>query len=278
VSRIKTIALMACVFVALSCNEGPKDVWVKALKECAETDINSDKILYFGPSNVAGPGSGWRETFDARGRHVDYRLRWSPSKDMPPPRDWVDEPGDSAFQCKSGQSVKFELKVNVAADVKAFPLNAEVSNDLSKAKKVDVSVAGMAWEPVREGPYRLYYKNTLGPTHPVYEDMDSANRYVLIRGLKVKGLEIHGEFSTQDIFDLKAKYNAPAGGAFDLGGGLSGKFEGASTFVITAPGSAWVLGELAAFSSSGGFAGKGAPVALRAVDISSPTEIVEELQ
>ena len=65
------LSIVACV-VLFGCPKPPQRSWVEAIQDCGKTDINSDKILYFGPSNNVGPGSVWRETFDDNKNHVDY--------------------------------------------------------------------------------------------------------------------------------------------------------------------------------------------------------------
>ena len=272
------LALIVGICVILSGCKEPRESWVKALKECGVTDINSDKILYFGPSNKVGPGSTWRETFDESGKHVDYRLRWVEA-DFPPPKDFLQLAEDSAYQCKNGKRVSFSLSTSAAASLAAFPLSAELSNDFQKAKKVNIAVGGMSWDQVKEGPYVEYFKQTLGPRNPIYEDMSAANRLVLYRALAVKNLIVDYEFSAEDAAALKAKYNGPLSGTGvgNIGAELSATWKNTNTLSITAPGKSWVLGELGKFQSMSGFAG-GTVVSFQPVDIPAATILRVERQ
>jgi len=252
-----TIALLFLVTISLtSCNEA-KDSWVKAIKDCGLTDINSDKIFYFGPSNNVGPGSVWRETVDQQGKHLDYRLRFS-EEELPNPKDFVQLAGANSYQCKSGQSISFKLSGNVSAGFSALPLNAEVSNDLKRAKSVNVSIGGMAWDQLRELEYETYFKSTVGAGNKYYEDLNVPGRLVLYRALAVRDLVMSYEFSVEDAAAIKGKYKGPLGGVGigDIGGGLSANWKRENTLTISAPQKAWILGELAPFQANIGFAGR----------------------
>src|SRR5262245_6363522 len=116
---MKNLVLLLGMCVALAgCDEAQKS-WLDALKDCGITDINSSKVLYFGPSNVVGPGSGWRETLDTRGDHVDYRLRFT-SDELPSPKDFL-QPAGGGYQCKGGKTINFKLAGDVSGSVSTLP-------------------------------------------------------------------------------------------------------------------------------------------------------------
>ena len=235
----------------------PEASFFEGLKQCAETDITSDKILYFGPSNSVGPGSGWREAFGADGKHADFRLRFAQA-DLPEPKNFI-ELSKSGYSCQNGKSVTFELNADVSASVSTLPLTAALSNDLKTAKSVTVTVGGMGWDQIKEIEYEDYFKKQLGAGDKYYEDMNNSNRLVLYRALAVKDLTMDYTFSSEDYAKLTAKYSGPlgGGGSGNIGGNVSINWKGDNKMAITAPGNSWVLGELGKFSSMKGFAASG---------------------
>jgi len=271
------ISILSCLFL-FGCHEDLRDRWVDAMKNCASTDINSKTILYFGPSNNVGPGSVWRETVDDKGNHVDYRLRYIEA-DLPAPKNFLQRAEDNAFQCRDGRTASFSLSASASATISAFPLSAELSNDFKRAKKVSVTVGGMAWDQIKEQPFEEYFRKTLGPGHPVYEDMNGPNRFVLYRALAVRDLVIDLEFSNEDAASLKAKYTGSLGSLAQgtIGAGISATWKSTNTLSITAPGRSWILGELCKFRPSSGFAGVGA-TRLQPVNIPKAAILKLELQ
>ena len=274
--KIGALVLLVTCVALVNCNYSAEKSWVEALKDCGITDINSSKILYFGPSNNVGPGSGWRETLDANGSHVDYRLRFT-GDELPAPKDFVQLAG-GGYQCKGGKTVTFKLAANVAGSVSTLPLNAQLSNEFQKAKSVTISVGGMGWDQLRELAYETYFKSTLGAGNKFYEDMNVPNRLVLIRTLAVRDLVMTYDFTAGDAAAIKAKFTGPLAGATtgDIGGGLSANWQSATTLAVTAPQKSWILGELASFRSAGGFAGVKANAQLQAVDIKLKSPVLLE--
>lgn len=268
------VSLLICVTL-VSCNHSAQKSWVEALKDCGISDINSSKILYFGPSNLVGPGSGWRETLDANGNHVDYRLRFT-SDELPAPKDFIQLAG--GYQCKGGKTASFKLAADVAGSVSTLPLNVQLSNEFQKAKAVTISVGGMGWDQLRELAYETYFKSTLGAGNKFYEDMNIPNRLVLIRALAVRDLVMTYEFTASDAAAIKAKFTGPLASATtgDIGGGLSANWQSATSLAVTAPQKSWILGELASFRAAGGLAGKKASAQLEPVDIKPRSPLVLE--
>jgi hypothetical protein len=260
----------------VSCEHSAEKNWVDAMKDCGITDINSSQILYFGPSNNVGPGSGWRDTFDANGNHVDYRLRFT-ADELPAPKDFV-QLAAGGYQCRGGRTVNFKLAADVAGSVSTLPLNVQLSNEFQKAKSVTISIGGMGWDQLRELAYETYFRSTLGAGNKFYEDMNVPNRLVVIRALAVRDLVMTYDFSAADAAAIKGKFTGPLAGATtgDIGGGLSANWQSATTLAVTAPQKAWILGELGSFRSGGGFAAAKVGSQLQAVEIKPKSPVLLE--
>src|SRR5215470_4662105 len=154
------LALSVLSVCATGCDDQQRDMWVQALRDCGITDVDPARTLYFGPSQNAGPGSGWRETFKNR-KHVDYRLRFG-SDELPGPKAFI-RLSPAGYQCKDGREVTFKLNTDIAVHVSTLPLSAELSNDLRWARTIRISVGGMGWDELNESDYEEYFRKTLGP-------------------------------------------------------------------------------------------------------------------
>jgi hypothetical protein len=236
---------------ALGCDP-QRDWWGQALRDCGITDVNPANTLYFGPSDNAGPGSGWRETFDRKRRHVDYRLRID-SEELPGPTAFI-RPSPSGYQCKSGRDVTLKLDISVAVRVSTLPLSGELSDALKWAREIRITARGMGWDELNESDYEEYVRKTLGPGNRYYQEMNEPDRLVLRRALAVENLVMAYEFSKDDATWLKSKYQGPLGGqgSGEIGGGFSADWHD-NGLTIIAPARAWILGELVPFKSSTGF-------------------------
>jgi len=250
---ILVLALSASSVCATGCDE-LRETWIQALRQCGVTDVNSATILYFGPSNNAGPGSGWQKTLDQNRKQVEYHLRVD-DEELPGPKAFI-RPSPSGYRCKGGRDVSFKLNIVVAVNNSTLPLSAELSDDLKWARNIRITVGGMGWDELNELEYEEYFKKTLGAGNKYFEDMNAPDRLVLRRALAVENLIMVYEFSKDDAAPLKAKYRGPLGGQGngDIGGGFSADWHEGNDLTITAPAHAWILGELVPFKSSTGFA------------------------
>ena len=254
--RHSFIALALALFSVVcttGCDDPQREQWMQALRDCGVAGVKPAHTLYFGPTNNAGPGSGWRETFDAKHRHVDYRLRVD-IEELPAPKPFI-RPSPSGYQCKGGRDVALKLNISAAVRTSTLPLSKELSDALKWAKEIRITVGGMGWDELNESEYEEYVKKTLGPGNRYYEEMNEPHRLVLRRALAVEHLIMVYDFSKEDAAWLKKRYQGPLGGdgSGDLGGGLSAEWHDNNRLAIMAPARVWILGELVPFKSSAGF-------------------------
>src|SRR5262249_34283551 len=154
------LSLLLVSVCAAGCDDPQRERWIQALRDCGITDVTPAHTLYFGPSSSAGPGSGWRETFDRKRRHVDYRIRVG-TDELPEPTAFI-RPSPSGYQCKGGRDVTLKLNIGVAARVSTLPLSRELSDALMWAREVRITVGGMGWDEINEAAYAEYVTKSLG--------------------------------------------------------------------------------------------------------------------
>jgi hypothetical protein len=273
--RMLVLALFVSSFCVTACDDELRDRWVQALNECGVTDVIPSTVLYFGPSSNVGPGSGWRETFDQKGRHIDYRLKVD-NQELPDPKPFI-RLSPSGYECKGSRELTFKLNISIAVHASTLPLSAELSKDLQWAREITVTVSGMGWDELNEADYEEYLRKTLGVGNRYYEEMNGPDRLVLRRALAVKNLLMAYWFSSGDAAWLKRKYKGPLGGqgSGDIGAGLSADWHESNVLTIMAA-NAWVLGELVPFKSSTGFITTRSQAGRTAVKIVPDSAIVAE--
>lgn len=237
------IGVMCCVLGG--CNDqDAKTSWNDVTKKCAVSDLNGPHILYFGPSNVLGPGTIWRQA-DDHSLHVRYDLN-----DLPGTKDFM-TPGNNS-PCDGTSSTTFGFQA--AADLTASPLavSAGVSNDLKKATDVTVKATSMRWDTVREGPYEAYV-NALPHDSMAYKEMKAGHRLVITRALRISGFSATMTFKSSDVAGLKATYDGPLGAGVTgkLNGSLNASWSSDGKLTLTAANDFYIAGELRPYSQTG---------------------------
>jgi hypothetical protein len=239
-----TLLLLGSAMLLAGCKDNP---WHLLAKDCAVNDLNGDKVLYFGPSNVLGPGSVWREaSADAGG---GYRVRWD-STAIPTPATWAKTGAE--FTCQGSKTSKISGGATAKFTSQLAPLNGQVAADLSRATSVEVKASKMKWDLLLEGPYEQAVRQ-LAANSAIRQDLEKPGRLVMYRALKVQGFEARMSFDRSAAAELQAKYS---GGALqklngELGAGLNVKWTSETEMVITAPGDFYVAGELVPYETTG---------------------------
>lgn len=239
-----TLLLMVTSMLLTGCNDSP---WSLIAEDCAVNDLNGEKVLYFGPSNVLGPGSVWREaSADAGG---GYRARWD-STSIPTQSVWAKMGAE--FTCQGSKTTKISGGAAAKVSSQLTPLNGEVAADLSRATSVEVKASKMAWDVLLEGPYEQAVLQ-LESNSPIRQDLEKTGRLVMYRALKVQGFEAKMSFDKSAAAELKAKYSGGALQALngELGAGLNVKWASETEMVITSPGDFYVAGELVRYEPTG---------------------------
>lgn len=251
---VRSAAALAIVAVTAGCNDGgSKTAWTAVAKDCAVSDLNSSKMLFFGPSNVLGPGSIWREASPSDGG--GYRVRWD-STALPPEPKW--SKGGGEFSCQGSKRTSFSGGATASFASDLAPLSADIKADFSKAKNIEVKASMMKWDLLLEGPFEQTVVG-LPAGSPVKQDLAKPGRLVLYRALKVSGFEAKLTFDNSTSGELKAKYT---GGALKsvngaLGVGMNLKWTSANELELSAPSDFYIAGELVRFDAGGGFAAAG---------------------
>lgn len=267
---IGSAVALAFAAVILGCKDpDTKAGWMSVAKACAVSDLNGTKVLFFGPSNVLGPGSIWREASAADGG--GYRVRWD-SNALPAEPKW--SKGGGEFACQGSKKTSFSGGATAGFASDLAPLSADIKADFAKAKNVEVKASMMKWDLLLEGPFE---EAVLGlPSNSlVKQDLAKPGRLVLYRALKVSGFEAKLTFDNSTSGDLKAKYTGGALKAVngELGVGMNMKWTSANELEISAPSDFYIAGELVKFAAGGGFAASGKSPFSPPIDVAADAKL-----
>jgi hypothetical protein len=229
--------LVACALVA-GCNGPSSDTATKKLVAgCANSDVNSKAILYFGPSNHIGPGSVWSRL----GPNGGYQPQWR-VEDLAIDKSVID--AGSVFACALAQDSKFTASGGLSVLSDVANISADVKSDFSKAKSIKVSSSGAAWDTVVAGPYMVKVAAIADPN--IRKDIAAANRLVLRRALRLDGYKAVLDFDTSVSPEIKAKYAGKLLGVAtvgDVGAQLAAAWTNDDKLELTATDGVYVAGE-----------------------------------
>jgi len=234
-----------------SAAEDAKTFWTSVLKNCASSDLNGNKILYFGPSNNIGPGSIWLTGADG-----GYQLRTTVT-DTRALKAFLVRGTPTACSATSTTELKASAVANLEPSLGI--VSGDLSIDLKKAKSLEVQADSIAWDLLQTAQYEHYVKH-LRSDSIVRDDLDRGGRLVLSRALRVTGYTASLEFSDSDAAALKAKYSGPLPKAItgEFGGKLSASWTSNNTLKLSSKSDFYIAGELSPYKSSG-FAANGTP-------------------
>lgn len=160
----------------------------QVINSCADDDLRSKSVLYFGPSNQIGPGSIWNRL----GGDGGYQPQWRT-------RDLGLRESDSVqrgelLQCNLSNSSQFMAHAGLSVLSAAANASGDARLNFSRAKNIEVSVGGAAWDNIVLGPY-LKQLNDL-PEGGVKQDVFANNRLFLVRALRLKGYKATLDFDS----------------------------------------------------------------------------------
>ena len=210
----------------------------KVINSCADDDLRSKSVLYFGPSNQIGPGSIWARL----GGDGGYQPQWRTSDIGLDPSKSVQL--GQLFQCDLKNNSKLSASVSLAVLSDAAKASGEVRSDFERAKNINVSVVGAAWDNVVLGPFTQQL-NSL-PDGAVKQDVFGNNRLFLLRALRLKGYKATLDFESSIKPALKAKYDGRLLGSESVGSvgaELSAKWTSDDKLELSAPGEIYVAGQ-----------------------------------
>ncbi|WNF47371.1 hypothetical protein RHP75_02705 [Pseudomonas sp. SG20056] len=258
---IVTVAMLSLLAVVVGCKHNAKNAWADVAKNCAYSDLNGKKILFFGVSNSIGPGSVWREATDGGG----YRLRLDSSK-IPGSSNWVKN--GSEFDCQGSSSTKLSGGAVVDFASSVAPLSADLKTEFSKAKSVEVKVSKLNTVLIEEVGFEQAVK-ALPPASPEKDEMSKPGRLVMYRAILVSGFEAKLSFDTDVGAELSAKLKDGALQSIngELGAGVNVRWISNKELVLSSPNSFYIAGELAKFDTGGGFASASQSPSVETIDI-----------
>jgi hypothetical protein len=230
------LSLWGCTTISLKADDGMKHF----TKACATDELQSNAVLYFGPSNQIGPGSVWTRL----GPNGGYQPQWR-TGDLNLNSAKVVQLG-KAFPCDFSQNAKLTAEGGLSALSPAANVSAEVKADFARAKTIQVSAKETAWDMVVAGPYLLQLKGISNPD--IKRDVFGKNRLVVRRALRLSGYKALLDFDTNLAPTIKAKYDGMKLGAKvvgEVGAQFIAKWTKNEKLELSAADNVYVAGEFA---------------------------------
>jgi len=221
---------------------------------CADSQLNSRAVLYFGPSNQIGPGSVWSRLGPEGGYQPQWRMR-----DLGVDADLINR--GSPFECRLSQSSRFAANAALAVISAAANASTAAAVDFSRAKQLEVSATAAAWDTLIAGPYLAGLRAIEDPA--IRGDVLGTNRLVLRRALRLDGYRVVMDFDAEVKPRIKTKYAGKTLGRALLGDGgaqLSATWTSDDRLELTATGVVYVAGEFAYLMKGDLVSTKGSPV------------------
>ena len=222
------------------CNGGPEPIPPEFVDSCADDQLKSNAVLYFGPSNQIGPGSIWARL----GVNGGYQPQWR-TADLNLNDVKVVQPG-KAFPCDFSKNSTFSADGGLSVLSQAANVSAEVKSDFARAKTIKVSASEVAWDTVVAGPYLVQLKGISDPA--IKSDIFGKNRLVVRRALRLSGYKATLDFDTRLKSEVKAKYDGVKLGPMkvgEVGAQLSAKWTNDEKLELTTAETVYVAGEFA---------------------------------
>lgn len=207
---MKRLTLMVTLCLCLpSFAQDATTAWRNVLQKCAHSDLIGKQSLFFGVSNLIGPGSVWRRADDKSIRLISVL-----SDEIPSASDQaLIIKSNNTAACVGDSSSKWNVKLGLPFSTGATPLTLDIGAVLGGAHDITVSVKGYAVDALDEDQWKKAVA-ALGPTNVFYKDLQQPNRLLAENAVKVTGLTAVFNFSHDLSADVQAQYK---GKAFTLG-------------------------------------------------------------
>lgn len=261
------------LFLLLTCTSAPmfgdsaQDAWKRILSKCANAAPLGRNLVYFGPSNDVGPGSVWRIANDH-----SLRLVWELSDAVPDVsvRDSLLRLNPPAT-CSGQQPTKWSLSVG-------FPFLSRLaagnlSADLSKAKKISVSVDEWRFVELKEGPYKRLLESADFKNRDYKTDLAGHDNIFIETAVQVTGLTTTLEFSSGDSVGLKAKYSTGTVSTGDGGASLQAAWSSDNTLTLKSDKPVYLIANFAQWTGTSISGLEGEPVYSSPVHIKGPVDL-----
>lgn len=195
--RTTPLIIAVCALLSACAEPNSGTAQREFVRGCADDDLNSKAVLYFGPSNQIGPGSVWSRL----GQTGGYQPQWR-AQDLGVDQRVIAQ--GVPFQCDLSKSSKLEASAALAVVSAVANASADAKADFSRAKVLKVTTTGAAWDTVVAGPYTLALK--VLPAGAMRSDVFGANRLILRRALRLSGYRVVLDFDSGVKPEIKAKY------------------------------------------------------------------------
>lgn len=209
------------------------------VKGCADSDLNGKSVLYFGPSNLIGPGSVWSRLGPSGGYQPQWRMQ-----DLGVDMQVIDQ--GKAFACDLSKSSKLAANADLSVISSVTNASAGAKADFSRGKVVRVTSKGAAWDTVVAGPYNAKLKAITDAS--IRADIAGPNRIILRRALRLDGYRVTMDFDASVKPEIKAKYSGKILGketVGDVGANLSATWTSDDKLELSASDGVYVAGEFA---------------------------------
>lgn len=242
---VLAVTMIGAILSLGGCNGNPatgEKGGKKFTEVCAKDELQSNAVIYFGPSNQIGPGSIWSRL----GSNEGYQPQWR-SKDLNLNYAEVVELG-TAFPCDFSKNAKLTAKGGISALSPAANVSADLEADFAQAKTIKVSAREAAWDTVVEGPYKVQLKKISNPD--IKSDVFGPNRLVVRRALRLSGYKAVMDFDTSVAPAIKAKYDGMKLGAKvvgEVGAEFNAKWTTDEKLELSAADNVYVAGEFVEF-------------------------------
>lgn len=243
--------------LSVGCATTARDAWASTFENCGESDVIPADAVYFGPSNPVGPGSVWRRTPSG-----SLNLRWLPSDLALRPSDVI-VPGKE-ITLKRVTNSKNNAHVGLLLRSALSATDPRLDALLANAHDTDVSIRAFQVDQLNEGPFEQAVRS-LDKTSPFLSDIQRAERFVMVTGVKVTGFEVTAHFSSQNRLDIAYAMQIEQLTSTSLGAALTMNWTDESTLKISTKDAFYIAGELARIDPSGALgATTSAPMLIRA--------------
>lgn len=234
------LLMLAAMSLAASCSPPKTSVATNEfVNGCADSDLNSKSVLYFGPSNQIGPGSVWSRLGPSGGYQPQWRMQ-----DLGVDARVIDQ--GKPFACDLSRNSRLAANAGLSVISSVANAAAEAKTDFSRGKIVNVTSKGAAWDTVVAGPYNARIKGIADAG--IRADVAGPNRIILRRALRLDGYKVTMDFDTAVKPAIKAKYSGKILGretVGDIGANLSAQWTSDDKLELTASDGVYVAGEFA---------------------------------
>jgi len=229
-----------------------KKNWKKVLRQCGQSEMLGDNVLFFGASNVVGPGSVWRKT-ESNGYANRFELG-DMITDTIQLRKIVIK-GVASQECKAARNVTWRAGVALPFLSNIFGGNG-VDANLHRSRKATVSVDNLAMDIIKELMFETTIKDLReSDSSNIYlkDLLDVQDRLVMTKAYRITGMVVKMEFDPKVLETLKQTY---ANGAIVKLGGEQGvsvefNYNSESQLTLKLPRDVYIGGEFSRVSATG---------------------------